>query len=103
MGHFRLSNSANRDIEEIWEYIAADNPEAADQWLARFHETFRWLSRYPRAGHKRGDAGRRPVLFWVEGRYEIVYRVMSGFIEVDAVLHGSRDIPAVLREREPEE
>jgi len=103
MGHFRLSNSANRDIENIWEYIAADNPDAADRWIARFHETFRWLARYPGAGHKSSDAGTRPVLFWVEGRYEIIYRVLSGYIEIDAVLHGSRDIPAVLREREADE
>lgn len=103
MGHFRLSNAADRDLEEICEYIAAENLEAADRWIARFHEVFRWLSRYPGAGHKRKDAGTRPVLFWVEGRYEIIYRVLSGFIEIDAVLHGSRDIPAVLRERESDD
>jgi plasmid stabilization system protein ParE len=28
--------------------------------------------------------------------------VLAGFIEIDAILHGSRDIPAVLREREPD-
>lgn len=44
MGHFRLSNAADRDLEEICEYIAADNLEAADRWIARFHEVFRWLS-----------------------------------------------------------
>jgi plasmid stabilization system protein ParE len=102
MSHFRLSNSATRDLEEIWEYIAADNLSAADQLVEHLHKTFLWLSKYPGAGHKRGDI-RHPVLFWAEGNYEIVYRGFAGFIEIDAVLHGSRDIPAVLREREPEE
>lgn len=46
--------------------------------------------------------GERPLLFWAEGRYEIVYRAFDQFIEVDAVLHGSRDVPAVLRERTEE-
>jgi len=103
MGNFRLSNAANRDLEEIWEYIAADSLDAADQWIAHLHEVFRWLSGYPGAGHKRSDAGTRPLLFWAEGRYEIIYRLLAGCIEIDAVLHGSRDIPAVLRERGPGE
>jgi plasmid stabilization system protein ParE len=51
----------------------------------------------------RRDLGNRSVLFWAEGRYEIVYRVFGGEIEIDAVLHGSRDIPAVLREREADD
>ena len=102
MSHFRLSNIANRDVEEIWEYIAADNLDAADRLIERFHEAFLWLSKYPGAGHKRRDIN-KPVLFWAEGNYEIVYRAFAGFIEIDAVLHGNRDIPAALRDREPEE
>ncbi len=43
------------------------------------------------------------MLFSAEGYYEIIYRAFAGFIEIDAVLHGNRDIPAGLREREPEE
>lgn len=103
MGQFRVSNPAYRDLQEIWSYIAADNPDAADHLIARFHETFRWLARYPGAGHRRTDMGQNPLLFLPEGRYEIVYRVLTGLIEILAVLHGSRDIPVVLREREPDE
>jgi plasmid stabilization system protein ParE len=101
MNHFRLSNAANRDLDEIWEYIAADNLVAADHLIERFHQAFLWLSKYPGAGHRRTDIS-KPVLFWAEGNYEIIYRVLAGFIEIDAILHGSRDIPAVLREREPD-
>jgi plasmid stabilization system protein ParE len=102
MSRFRLSRSANDDLESIWEYIAADNPDAADRLIEQFHDAFQWLANYPRAGHKRQDMGDRPVLFWPEGRYEIIYRPFPGFIEIDAILHGSRDIPAVLRDREDE-
>ncbi|HKR26236.1 MAG TPA: type II toxin-antitoxin system RelE/ParE family toxin [Acidobacteriaceae bacterium] len=100
MGRFRVSTSAFRDLDEIWSYIASDNPAAADRIIGQLHEAIRWLARYPAAGHRRSDIGERPLLFWAEGRYEIVYRVFDDFIEVDAVLHGSRDIPAVLRGRE---
>jgi plasmid stabilization system protein ParE len=36
-------------------------------------------------------------------RYLILYRPVANAIEIAAILHGSRDIPAVLREREPGE
>lgn len=99
MGSFRISNSAYTDLDEIWSYIAADNPIAADRVIRNLHETIRWLSRFPAAGHRRSDLGERPLLFWAEGQYEIVYRPFDEFIEVDAVLHGSRDLPSVLRGR----
>lgn len=100
MRHFRLSNGADRDLDEIWEYIDTDNLDAADRLVERLHTAFLWLSNYPGAGHKRRDID-KPLLFWAEGSYEIVYRVFVDFIEIEAILHGSRDIPAVLDEREP--
>jgi toxin ParE1/3/4 len=102
MSRFRVSLAADRDLDEIWEYIAADNLNAADHLIQRLHETFLWLSKFPGAGHTRKEI-KQTVLFWAEGNYEIVYRAFAGFIEIDAVLHGSRDIPAVLREREDAE
>jgi toxin ParE1/3/4 len=103
MSRFRVSLAASQDLESIWEYIAADNLDAADQLIEQLRATIVWLARYPGAGHMRRDLGNRSVLFWAEGRYEIVYRVFGGEIEIDAVLHGSRDIPAVLREREADD
>lgn len=35
MSDFTLSPAAHRDLEEIWEYIAADSVDAADRWLAK--------------------------------------------------------------------
>ena len=102
MHPFRLSNAAFRDLEAIWAYLAEDNPEAADRVILELHRAIRRLSKFPAAGHRRTDLTRLPLLFWTEGRYEILYRVFPEFIEIDAVLHGSRDIPAILREREEE-
>lgn len=56
----------------------------------------------PGAGHKRRDID-RPVLFWAEGSYAIIDRAFADSIEITAILHGSRDIPAILRGRDPEE
>jgi plasmid stabilization system protein ParE len=38
MRQFILSPLASGDLDEIWEYIAADNPDAADRWLAELEK-----------------------------------------------------------------
>ena len=35
MTQYVLSEDADRDLESIWDYIAADNVDAADQWMGR--------------------------------------------------------------------
>jgi plasmid stabilization system protein ParE len=35
-----LSADAAFDLEDIWEYIAADNIDAADRWIERLFEAF---------------------------------------------------------------
>jgi plasmid stabilization system protein ParE len=35
-----LSVDAGFDLDEIWEYIAADNIDAADRWIAKLFDAF---------------------------------------------------------------
>ena len=35
-----LSVAADLDLDEIWEYIAADNIGAADRWIERLFDAF---------------------------------------------------------------
>jgi len=58
----------------------------------------------PAIGHKRDDlTGGRSLCFWNVGGYLIIYKTDPEETVILAVLHGRRDIPAVLREREPDE
>ena len=98
-----VAPTARRDLLEIWEYIAADSHDAADRTSDRFEEAFLQLLDFPGLGRVRHDlSASRDVQFWHVGDYQIVYRVSASAIEIVAVLHGSRDIPEVLREREPD-
>ncbi len=45
------------------------------------------------------DITEREVRFWPTGSYLIVYREGPEALQVLAVLHGSRDIPEVMRKR----
>jgi toxin ParE1/3/4 len=96
MTGFRLSVQAARDIEQIWVYIAEDNLRAASKVRIRLLKSIRQLARHPRLGHRRSDLTDRPLLFWPEGRYLIVYDPNPQPIEIVRVIHGSRDAAALL-------
>jgi plasmid stabilization system protein ParE len=94
-----LSADADLDLDEIWEYIAADNIGAADRWIEKLFDAFEGLGQTPGMGHRREDLTRYPVLFWPVGAYLIIYRAERRPIEIVGVTQGSRDIPAFLRRR----
>ena len=101
MKEYVLSCGAEFDLDEIWEYIAQDNIEAADRWIGKLFDAFELLNRNPGAGHKRPDLTDYPVLFWPVGAYLILYRVKSERVEIIAVTQGARDVPRFLRQRNP--
>ena len=99
MNSYILATDAVVDLEEIWEYIAADNIDAADRWIEKLFNSFETIARMPGSGHKRDDLTSYPVLFWTVGAYLIIYRAERQPVEIVAVTQGSRDIPSFLRRR----
>jgi plasmid stabilization system protein ParE len=99
MKEYVLSIGAELDLDEIWEYIAHDNVDAADRWIGKLFEAFEAIARNPGIGHQRQDLTDYPVLFWPVGAYLVLYRVQSEQIDIAAVTQGARDIPSFLRKR----
>ena len=100
MKRFVLSPEAAHDLSDIGDYIAEDSLDAADRFLGKLHDQILALAQTPGMGHRREDlAEDRPVLFWPVGSYLILYAATKGFIEIVAVAHGKRDIPAFIRRR----
>lgn len=99
MTHYILSEDADRDLDSIWDYIAADNVDAADRWIGKLFDAFDAIGDTPGIGHKREDLTAYPVLFWPVGSYLIIYRATSRPVEIVAVTQGSRDVPAFLHHR----
>ena len=100
MSDYVLGSDAVVDLEDIWEYIAADSATAADRWVARLFDSFEKIARMPGIGHRRQDLTPYPVLFWTVGAYLIVYRAVEARpVEIVAVTQGSRDIPSFVRRR----
>jgi plasmid stabilization system protein ParE len=97
-----LSEDADRDLDEIWDYIAEDSIDAADRWIGRLFDAFDAIGKTPGMGHKREDLTAYAVLFWSVGAYLVIYRAKSRPIEIVAVTQGARDIPSFLHHRFPE-
>jgi plasmid stabilization system protein ParE len=103
MSGFVLHPEALTDLNEIWEYIAADNPSAADRVLDEIQEAIRALVPFPQQGHLRTDLTSRPLRFHLVRDLLIAYAPDEKPLLVVAVLHGRRNprvIAALLRTRE---
>ena len=102
MSSFVLHPEAHTDLDEIWEYIAADNPDAADRIREEIYEAIQSLVPFPYIGHSRPDLTARPLRFQSLRDYVIVYAPDEKPLAVIAVLHGRRNprvIAAILRGR----
>ena len=92
MKQFRVSPAARTDLDEIWFYIAQDNPAAADKFIHAIVSRFSKFAAMPELGRLREELSPRLRSFPV-GRYVIFYRPMENGVEIARVLHGARDLP----------
>lgn len=84
---------AEADLDDIWWYIAQDNPDAADKMLDRLDERCTALAEFPLTGMSREDLF--PSLRSVTvGSYVIFYLPLPDGIDVVRVLPGMRDFRA---------
>jgi plasmid stabilization system protein ParE len=91
-----LSPEAFEDLQNIWSFIAADNPKAADRVENELFKAFEELAKWPGKGHTRRDLMERDVLFWPVRSYLVVYRPLKPKLQIVAILHGARDIPSII-------
>jgi len=64
---------ARIDLDEIWDFIRADNLDAADRMIAEILSAIRALVPFPGQGHRRPDLTSRPLRFIVVREYLIAY------------------------------
>ena len=64
---------AEIDLDEIWEYISAENARAADRVIADIRQALDNLVPFPHQGHRRTDLTNRPLRFTRVRDYLIAY------------------------------
>jgi plasmid stabilization system protein ParE len=98
-----LHPEALNDLASIWEFIAANNIDAADRAREKIYNTIRFLAENPHTGHVRRDLASRSLRFRRVYSYLIAYAPDENPLLVLAVIHGSRSprvMAAMLRGRQ---
>jgi toxin ParE1/3/4 len=91
MGRVQRTPRAEQDLEELWFFIAQDDPAAADRWLETLDEKIRLLADNPLMGPARPDIARE-LRYHPVGNHLLLYRIIQGGIEIVRVVHGARDL-----------
>ena len=73
MKRYILTPRAKRDLNEIWDYIAGDNIEAADRVLDALESAMVKLAKSPGIGHWRGVT--------VRANWWVIFRFAEGHAE----------------------
>ena len=98
MAH-RLAQEAEVDLDDIWLYIAKESGsmDAADRLVDSLTERFWLLARYPYIGRTRDEDLRPGLRSFPVGSYLIIYRIEDEDVVILRVLHGKRNVQALLR------
>ena len=96
--NFQFSLEAEADLVEIVDFIAEDNPDAADRLVADIHAACDKLASKRAFGHPRKDLTPDPDLlfFRVRNCYMIIYLSATEPLRIARVLHGARDVASEL-------
>jgi toxin ParE1/3/4 len=96
MKGFVLTPRAKQDVNDIWDYIADDNIEAADRVLDALEGAMAKLAKNPGIGHWREELADKRHRFFLVYSYLIVYRYEDKVLQVIRVLHAARDVQSIL-------
>lgn len=79
-----------RQLSEAREFVAIDDPAAANRQIERIELVVNRLKAFPMMGHAGRQAGTRE--FAVPGTpYIVVYRLLDDRLRILAILHGARN------------
>ncbi len=86
-----VSPAALADLREIREFIATDDPSAANRVLDEVGDRLDLLLESPLMGRQRPELG-LGLRSFPSGRYLIFYVPHEDMVQVVRVLHGARDV-----------
>ncbi|MGH9450541.1 MAG: type II toxin-antitoxin system RelE/ParE family toxin [Terriglobia bacterium] len=95
MAKVERSSQAERDLIDIWLYIANDSPSAADKFLDQINSICKMLAHSPFLGRSREELAPRLRSFPV-GDYLTFYRPTEAGVVIVRVLSGYRDLDKLL-------
>jgi toxin ParE1/3/4 len=97
---YRRSPEAQDDLDDIRRYLVSQGGFRPGS-LHEIRDAIGFLAANPGAGHKRDDLTDEPMKFWSVFSYMIVYDPATKPLGVARVLHASRDLASLFRQRPP--
>jgi toxin ParE1/3/4 len=97
-----LTEDAARDLEEIFDYIADDDPAKADHVLDRIEEAVESLATFPERGSHPKELlslGIREYRQTFLKPYRVIYRIVGQRVYVYLIVDGRRDMQTLLARR----
>jgi toxin ParE1/3/4 len=92
MAEISWTEEAERWLNDIYEYIAADNPAAAESTVDAIYARAQDLKRFPQLGARYVPSVRH-VRILLHEHYRIAYLIKNdGNIDILGVFHGALDI-----------
>lgn len=90
--------SAEKDLEDIFDYICLDNPDAAYETLLKFDTSISNLGILPLSGVIPGDIRLQTLKYrmLLVNNYIIFYVFEENVVEIRRVLHGKRKYGFIL-------
>jgi toxin ParE1/3/4 len=86
---------AEQDLEAIADYIATDNPERALSFVRELRTQCQRISLNPHGYRMRPELG-EGIRSSAHGHYVIFFESDTNEVLILRILHGARDIPALL-------
>jgi len=80
-------------VTKIAEYIALDNPSAAQMWVETLFDKIQPLKSSPKSGRIVPETRQEDIRELIYGNYRIIYRIEKNKISVLIVRHGKQILP----------
>ena len=85
-----FSPTALFDLEDIANYIARDNPIAAERWVDKLVAAAEKAASHPRSGRAVPEVEDQKIREVIVGEYRVIYRVDEKRLLVLTVIEGHR-------------
>lgn len=96
MKRYRLTPSARGDVIDILAYVQEQSPAGAMKVLRELRAAFVLIAARPGVGHRRDDLADETLRVWPVLSYLVIYRPRTRPVQIIRVLHGARDLSALL-------
>lgn len=94
MATLLFSPASDRDIDDIWRYVAQDSEFQADRLITKFREKLQHLAKWNTMGRPRPEFG-KDCRSYPFGKYCFFFRPTDDGIEVIRIIHSARDLDQI--------